>query len=98
MRMRLASFFHAYIIPFCALYNSFFAKLVGHGTQFIVPLLTESSNKRTFKESVYGQSQLLALCHRVAAHIPLIIVQGYSSVIKLLLAYRIERARNRLDK
>lgn len=71
-------------------------QLVGHSAQLVVPLLSEASDKRSFKESVQREMKLTAFPYAILADIPAVVVQTYRTVAELLDAYRIQCAGDRL--
>jgi hypothetical protein len=68
----------------------------GHGTEFIVPCLTKTADKRSLKKTIDRQMELTALLAGGATDGPLMIVQSHGSIGKSLFADRIEGATDGL--
>ena len=73
-----------------------FQYLFCEGTQVGIPFLAESARQRLLQKLIHPDILSPALPHGIAAHVPAMIVKPDETIGKLLFAYRIERATDRL--
>ena len=73
-----------------------FQYLFCEGTQVGIPFLAESARQRLLQKLIHPDILSPALPHGIAAHVPTMIVKPDETIGKLLFAYRIERATDRL--
>ena len=66
--------------------------------QSLVEILAEAADDRLLECLIYGNAQLLATLHSVAANGPAVVVQSVCTIAELLHANGIQVARNRLEE